>query len=119
MNTQNNNKVEQMIDLLQSHIRNGYSVPELIKQQTRLVNTERQLNSNEESKTDSKNIDFDIDLELPGSDGFNCLHVACGSGHIEMVKYLLNIRFRSCVFNFSIGVWTPIPKGKKDGPRLR
>ncbi len=92
MNTQNNNKVEQMIDLLQSHIRNGYSVPELIKQQTRLVNTERQLNSNEESKTDSKNIDFDIDLELPGSDGFNCLHVACGSGHIEMVKYLLNIR---------------------------
>ncbi len=92
MNTQNNNKVEQMIDLLQSHIRNGFTVPEFIKQQTRLVNTERQLSSNEESKTESKTSDFELDLEITGSDGFNCFHVACGSGHIEMVKYLLNTR---------------------------
>jgi hypothetical protein len=92
MNTQNNNKVEQMIDLLQSQIRNSCSVPEFIKQQTRLVHTERQLSANEESKIESKNTDFDLDLELLGSDGFNCLHVACGSGHIEMVKYFINIR---------------------------
>ncbi len=81
-----------MIDLLQSQIRNGCSVPDFIKQQTRLVNAERQLSNNEESKTEIKCNDFDLDLELPGSDGFNCLHVACGSGHIEMVKYLINVR---------------------------
>ena len=27
-----------------------------------------------------------------GSDGFNCLHVACGSGHIDLVKFLLQMK---------------------------
>lgn len=46
----------------------------------------------EEQKGEFKSQDFDLDLELTGSDGFNCLHVACGSGHTELVKYLLNTK---------------------------
>ena len=48
----------------------------------------------EESKESdlNKKIDFDLDLELLGSDGFNCLHVACGSGHIDLVKFLLQMK---------------------------
>jgi hypothetical protein len=34
-------------------------------------------------------MDSEVDLEILGKDGFNCLQVACGSGNIEMVKYLL------------------------------
>ena len=31
----------------------------------------------------------DLDLNMVGSSGFNCLHAACGSGNIEMTDYLL------------------------------
>ena len=31
----------------------------------------------------------DLDLNMIGSSGFNCLHAACGSGNIEMTEYLL------------------------------
>ena len=31
----------------------------------------------------------DLDLNMLGSQGFNVLHAACGSGNIEMTKYLL------------------------------
>ena len=31
----------------------------------------------------------DLDLNMLGSSGFNVLHAACGSGNIEMTKYLL------------------------------
>ena len=31
----------------------------------------------------------DLDLNMIGSSGFNCLHAACGSGNIEMTDYLL------------------------------
>ena len=34
----------------------------------------------------------DLDLNMIGSNGFNCLHAACGSGNIEMVEYLLSKR---------------------------
>ena len=50
MSTLNTNHTLQMIDLLQIQIRNGCSVPEFIKQMSRLVNAERQA-TNEESKT--------------------------------------------------------------------
>ena len=32
---------------------------------------------------------IDLDLNMLGSQGFNVLHAACGSGNIEMTKYLL------------------------------
>ena len=31
----------------------------------------------------------DLDLNMLGSQGFCVLHAACGSGNIEMTKYLL------------------------------
>lgn len=34
----------------------------------------------------------DLDLNLIGSRGFNCLHAACDSGNIEMAKYLIEKR---------------------------
>ena len=34
----------------------------------------------------------DLDLNMIGSSGFNCLHAACGSGNIEMTEYLLKKR---------------------------
>lgn len=34
----------------------------------------------------------DLDLNMVGSSGFNCLHAACGSGNIEMTDYLLSKR---------------------------
>ena len=34
----------------------------------------------------------DLDLNMIGSQGFNCLHAACGSGNIEMTRYLLQKR---------------------------
>jgi hypothetical protein len=56
MSTLNTNHALQIIDLLQIQIRNGCSVPEFIKQMSRLVNAERQLATNEESKSiDPKN----------------------------------------------------------------
>jgi hypothetical protein len=32
----------------------------------------------------------DIDLDILGTSGFNCLHAACASGNIEMLKYLIS-----------------------------
>lgn len=34
----------------------------------------------------------DLDLNLIGSKGFNCLHAACGSSNLEMARYLLEKR---------------------------
>ena len=35
------------------------------------------------------NEQIDLDLNMPGSDGFNVLHAACGSANIEVMDYLL------------------------------
>ena len=34
----------------------------------------------------------DLDLNMIGSSGFNCLHAACGSGNTEIAEYLLKKR---------------------------
>ena len=39
----------------------------------------------------------DLDLNMVGVSGFNCLHAACGSGNIEMTEFLL---FRRYVCSF-------------------
>lgn len=33
-----------------------------------------------------------VDLEQLGTNGLNCLHVACGCGNIELVKFLLQLK---------------------------
>jgi ankyrin repeat protein len=49
----------------------------------------------------------DLDLNMIGSSGFNCLHAACGSGNIEMTEYLL---FKRKVNPNTLGKdnWSPI-----------
>lgn len=84
-----------MVDLLQNSIRNGCSVPDFTKQMSRLVTTERANDQHEEVKedpTNNKKQEFELDLESLGSNGFNCLHIACGSGHRDMVKFLLQMK---------------------------
>ena len=31
-----------------------------------------------------------IDLNMLGSQGLNCLHIACATGNVEIVRYLLH-----------------------------
>lgn len=80
-----------MVDVLQCQIRDGCSQADFVKQMSKIVATEK---NNEESKEINTNREaaFELDLEKVGSDGFNLLHVACGSGHIEIVKWLLKIK---------------------------
>jgi hypothetical protein len=58
-------------------------VPDLIKQISLLTAQER---------SHQNKADFEIDVEQPGTNGFNLLHVACGSGHTEICKFLLQVK---------------------------
>lgn len=82
----------QIIDSLQTSIRHGCFVTDFIAQMKNLINQAQEAIDSEESKEQGRRTLFQLDLDLPGSNGFNCLHIACGSGNIQIVQYLLQTK---------------------------
>ena len=80
-----------IIDTVLLEIREGVSVPDLISQLTNLIMVEQESITEESKEAEccGKIKDGKIDFELLGRDGFNCLHVACGSGNLAVAQYLL------------------------------
>ena len=83
-----------IIDDLCDTVRNGASIDDLVEILKQAETFERAHGHGHMTEPSRLRIcvnheHLDIDLNMPGSDGFNVFHAACSSASIEIIEYLL------------------------------